>query len=263
MEDLRKKSAGGTKLSKAETARYNELKKKEEYVGHSNGLGDLWGMSKERFAEIYAKGNSRFEASHYRKQRDSYVKNDKARQAALKAHEKDPKKNKAPKDTVLATSGIGDFDISTKGQEKIAKDGNYDILADISTSYGAGQVMGGYASSDLWQGRSAKAERLQPITLEDGTTYTPTFDDVKNSGREHDPDRKDLMIQMSLVKMGLAKPGMDPKGEGLGATPNNDQYIRMYNGHEKGDDVYEQYDRSLNTNGPLYQDEKKKLLAKP
>ncbi|MCB9684234.1 MAG: hypothetical protein H6738_00215 [Alphaproteobacteria bacterium] len=262
MEALRKREAAGEKLTKDEKKRFAELKAKPAYMAGAKGMGSVWGMSKERFGEIYAAGNTRFEAKHYQKLRDSYIKNDAANEKARKAYEKDPKNNKPPKDTVLAGSGIGNFDISKAGQDKIKGDGNFDIIGDIATSYGAGQVMGGYAKSDYWLGRSAKAERLQPITLPDGTEYTPTFADVKNSGRTHDPDANDLKIQMSLVKMGLGKRASkyDPEGKGLGTTMTNHDYITMYNGHKPGDQVYQQYMDSLTTNGPIYEAEKKKLL---
>jgi hypothetical protein len=230
------------KLPKEDAARLKQLQGLGglgmRYNGYDPTMGDLAGMSSARFGEIFAAGNTRFEPVQYKRLRDSYTRNRTTHDAAAAAHARDPSK-KAPSDTITASAGIGDFEVNPTGQARMAQD--FDLAADMATSYGAGQIMGGYAKQDFWQGR-ARAERLPAVKDADGTARATTLDELKASGRRMEPTVDDLRPMLGLLQM---------KGIDLGGSPTVPQWISAYNGNPNPTQR-QQYTDSLDTNGPLY-----------
>lgn len=230
------------KLSKPDAARLAHLRGigglGMRYNGYDPTMGDLAGMTPGRFGEIFAEGNSRFEPVQYRRLRDSYTRNRTAHDAAAAAHAEDPTK-KPPSENITATAGIGAFDVNPTGQARLAQD--FDLVADMATSYGPGQIMGGYAQQPYWQGR-ARAERLPAVREPDGTSRTTTLDELKASGTRMEPTVDDVRPMLGLVQM---------KGIDLGGTPTVPQWISAYNGNPNPTQR-QQYTDSLNNNGALY-----------
>lgn len=237
------------KLSKDDDARLKHLKGIKglgmKYNGYDPSMGDLEGMSAGRFGEIFAAGNTRFEPVQYKSLRDSYRKNLGKHDAAAAAAAKDPKKD-PPSDHVLAHAGIGDFLMNPAGQQQLA--GSMDLLADFATSYGPGQIMGGYASSPYHIGQN-KAERLPAVKDADGTARTTTLTELKETGTRMEPTVDDLRPMLGLVQM---------KGVDLGSSPSIPQWISAYNGNPNPGQR-QQYTNSLATNGPLYDQAKRAL----
>jgi hypothetical protein len=238
------------KLAKPDAARLSHLQGIKglgmKYNGYDPSMGDLEGMSASRFGEIFAPGNSRFEPVQYKSLRNSYRKNLATHDAAAAAAAKDPKKD-PPSDHVLAHAGIGDFLMNPDGQQQLA--GSLDLLADFATSYGPGQIMGGYAASPYHIGQN-KAERLPAIKDADGTARPTTLTELKASGTRMEPTVDDIRPMLGLVQM---------KGIELDSKPSISQWISGYNGNPNATQRA-QYTNSLATNGPLY-DQAKQALA--
>jgi hypothetical protein len=245
--------ARSEKLGKDDAARLEKLKGIKglgmKYNGYDPSMGDLSGMSADRFGEIFAPGNSRFEPVQYKKLRDSYSKNKAANDKTAAAYAKDPENARAPSETVLASAGIGDFEVNALGQQRLGQ--NMDLVADMATSYGPGQIMGGYAQQDYWQGK-AKAERLPAVKQADGTSRASTLTELKASGSRMEPTAADIQPMLGLVQM---------KGIDLDSSPSVSEWISAYNGNPNATQRA-QYTNSLNTNGPLY-DAAKAALPKP
>jgi hypothetical protein len=241
MSDLAARSRT-EKLSKEDAARLSHLRGINgmgmRYNGYDPTMGDLAGMTPGRFGEIFAEGNSRFEPVQYRRLRDSYTRNRTAHDQAAAAYAADPKR-KPPSETITASAGIGDFDVNPTGQARLAQD--FDLVADMATSYGAGQIMGGYAAQPYWQGRS-RGERLPAVREADGTSRATTLDELKASGTRMEPTVDDVRPMLGLVQM---------KGIDLGGSPTVPQWISAYNGNPNPAQR-QQYTNSLNDNGALY-----------
>lgn len=236
------------KLGKADAARLAALKGVRglgmKYNGYDPTMGDLEGMSPARFAEIFAPGNSRFEPVQYRSLRSSYRENLAARDAAAAAAAKDPKR-KAPGPDVLADAGIGGFLVNPAGQAAM-REGGLDLLADFATSYGPGQIMGGYAASPYHRGQYP-AERLPAVKEPDGSARSVTLQELKASGARMEPTVDDVRPMLGLVQM---------KGIDLDSKPSIPQWISAYNGNPNPKQRA-QYTNSLSTNGPLYDQAKR------
>jgi hypothetical protein len=237
------------KLGKTDAARLAKLEGIRglgmKYNGYDPSMGDLEGMSSGRFAEIFAPGNSRFEPVQYRSLRKSYRSNLAKHEAATAAAAKDPKK-KPPGPNVLAEAGIGGFLVNPDGQQQLA--GSLDLLADFATSYGPGQIMGGYAASPYHDGQYP-GERLPGVKEPDGTERRTTLDELKASGTRMEPTVDDIRPMLGLVQM---------KGIELDGKPTIPQWISAYNGNPNPTQRA-QYTDSLATNGPLYDQAKRSL----
>lgn len=208
MEGLRTRKEGGEKLGKEDKARLSTLQgiSGAANLGMGDRMGDLWGMSKERFAEIYREGQERFEPAQYTGLRDSYIRNE--------------KRQKQPSDEVELSSGIGSFKADADMQGKLGT--SYDLVADMATSYGTAQIMGAYAQQGLL---SAKDER--------GEDDKVSLDELKASGQRLSPTQDDVHQQLAFFNM---------KGIDLGSRSLSDSALtQSYNGSSPGSPLYQQY----------------------
>ncbi len=216
--DARKR--GGETLSKEETARLSKLgsisgaamgfDSLDRRKGKDATMADVRGLSRDRFAEIYEDGQVRFEPAHYRRFRDQYEAQT-AENAKLPAEKQKP---------VTMGTSIGDYTVQEG--DKAALGQSYDLLADMTTSYGAAQVMGLYGH----QGR---------LAAKDGQGSDVNFDlgKLKAAGRRHTVSDEDLQLQIAMLKM----KNLDMGSKTMTAETMTDQY----NG-----------DRSINKNWATY-----------
>lgn len=210
-------------LSKPETARLTALKSLggAKQIGMAGKMGDLAGMSKERFAEIYKEGQQRFEPAQYKALRASYEKNLAAR--------KDPEKG------FKMSAGIGSFDVTKDMEGQLGT--NYDLIADMATSYGTAQIMGAYAQQGLLKANGA-----------DGTSHTFTLDEMKRSADRLTPSTEDVQMQLAFMNM----KGVDMTSKDMTAGT----IAQKYNGSKPGTDLYNQYVTGLNSRSAAYLTEK-------
>lgn len=206
-------------LSKPEQTRLDALKNLggSKQIGMGGKMGDLAGMSKDRFAEIYAEGQTRFEPAQYKALKASYEKNLAAR--------KDPTKD------VKFSSGIGSFTADKGMQDSLAT--NFDLIADMSTSYGTAQIMGAYAQQGLLSAKGA-----------DGNSHKFSLDELKASGDRLTPTSEDVQMQLAFMNM---------KNVDLTSTNMSSGTIaQRYNGSKPGTDLYNQYTTGLDSRSASY-----------
>ncbi len=210
-------------LSKPEQARLTALKNLggAKQIGMGGKMGDIAGMSKERFAEIYEEGQTRFEPAQYKALKASYEKNLAAR--------KDPTKG------VKMSSGIGTFNVDATMEGQLAT--NSDLIADMATSYGTAQIMGAYAQQGLLSANGA-----------DGKSHTFTLDELKASGDRLTPTTEDVQMQLAFMNM----KGVDMTSKDMSAGT----IAQKYNGSKPGSDLYNQYVTGLNSRTAAYNAEK-------
>lgn len=222
MNKLMEKQKGGA-LSKPEQTRLAALKNLggAKQIGMAGKMGDLGGMSKERFAEIYKEGQQRFEPAQYKALKASYEKNLAAR--------KDPTKD------VKMSSGIGSFTVNKDMEAQLGT--SSDLIADMATSYGTAQIMGAYAQQGLLSANGA-----------DGTSHTFTLAEMKASGDRLTPTTEDVQMQLAFMNM----KGVDMTSKDMTAGT----IAQKYNGSKPGTDLYNQYVTGLNTRTAAYDTEK-------
>jgi len=218
MQKLMAKQKDGP-LSKPEQTRLTALKNLggASKIGMAGKMGDLAGMSKERFAQIYAEGQQRFEPAQYKALKASYEKNLAAR--------KDPSKD------VKLSSGIGSFTADKSMQDSLAT--NFDLVADMSTSYGTAQIMGAYAQQGLLSAKGA-----------DGTNHSFTLDELKASGDRLTPTTTDVQMQLAVMNM----KGVDMSSKDM----SSGTIAEKYNGSKPGSALYNQYTTGLDSRTASY-----------
>lgn len=228
--DARKRS--GETLSKEENARLNKLGSISgsamgfDSLDRRNGkdatMADVRGLSSERFSEIYEDGQVRFEPAHYRRFRDQYES-----QTAANAKLPADKQN-----AVTVGTAIGDYTIQDRDKEPLSQ--NYDLFADMTTSYGAAQVMGLYGH----QGK---------LKAKDGQGADVNFDlpQLKAAGRRHSVTDEDLQLQIAMLKM----KNLDMGSKNMTAETMTDQY----NGDRKINKNWATYVSRLKGNVDTYQ----------
>ena len=207
------------KLSKEQSARLTQLSalRGASQIGMGGNMGQLAGMSKDRFAEIFQEGQQRFEPAQYAALRKSYLANKKA--------QKDPTAD------VTMSSGIGSFKMDTAAQGSLA--GSSDLIADMATSYGTAQIMGAYAQQGLLSAKGA-----------DQQDHTFSLDELKQSGDRLSPSSTDVQMQLAFMNM---------KGIKLGSTDiTNEKMTEKYNGSKPGSDLYNQYLPGLRDSSSAY-----------
>ncbi len=222
MSGLQNRQRAGETLTREETARMTRLERQSGIrdLGFAGNMGSLHGMSRDRFAEIYEEGQQRFEPVQYRALRDSYARN-KARNDA----------SPDPSDTVEARAGIGRFQLGADQQAQLAT--NNDLIADMATSYGSGQIMGAYAVAGLLRSQNV-----------DGTDHTTSLEELKGSADRLTPNATDIQTQIGFLNMKGIRPD--------NTTMTNDTFTRRYNGSRPGSELYTKYMRGLENNGPAY-----------
>lgn len=228
--DARKRA--GETLSKEEQARLTKLGSISgsamgfDSLDRRNGkdatMADVRGLSSERFSEIYEDGQVRFEPAHYRRFRDQY-------EAQTAANAKLPEGKQKP---VTMGTAIGDYTVQDRDKESLSK--NYDLLADMTTSYGTAQVMGLYGH----QGQ---------LKAKDGTGADVDFDlqHLKAAGRRHTVTDEDLQLQIAMLKM----KNLDMGSKNMTAETMTDQY----NGDRKFNKNWATYVSRLKGNVSTYQ----------
>lgn len=102
-------------------------------TGADYTLEDLQGLSSDRLREIYAPGTTRFEPAKYKQMKAHYKNFLAAKQSKQPATADTVKMDE--KDPILMKDVIG-------GHEAELDQGQYDYLADLSTSYTSAQIMG-------------------------------------------------------------------------------------------------------------------------
>lgn len=218
MNNLMARQQGGT-LSKPELTRLNALKNMggSKQIGMGGKMGDLAGMSRDRFAEIYAEGQQRFEPAQYK---------------ALKAsYESNKKLQKKDGDPVTMRSGIGSFSMDKTAQTSLAT--NDDLIADMATSYGTAQIMGAYAQQGLLKNKGA-----------DGKSHTYSLAELKASGDRLTPTSDDVGMQLAFMNM---------KGINVGSTNLSAETLtQKYNGSLPGSELYEKYLPGLKSRSAAY-----------
>lgn len=218
MNDLMAAQSTG-KLDKTQAARLKTLSglRGGSQIGMAGDMGQLAGMSKERFTEIFQEGQQRFEPAQYAALRASYQRN--------KAAQKDPNAD------VKMASGIGSFKMDKAAQDQLA--GNSDLIADMATSYGTAQIMGAYAQQGLLSAKGADKEN-----------HTFTLDELKASGDRLSPNSTDVQMQLAFMNM---------KGLSLGSKDmTNEKLTEQYNGSKPGSDLYKQYLPGLRDGSSAY-----------
>lgn len=231
---------GGEKLEKKDAER---LKKLGSISGAAMGydgldvrdgkqatMADTRGLSGDRFREIYGDTQTRFEVAHYRRWRDQYEK-----QTAANA--KLPEDKQQP---IKMGTAIGDYTVQDGDKEKLGQ--NYDLLADMNTSYGAPQVMGLYAQQGKLKANNA-----------DGEEVNFGLDELKASGRRHHLTDEDLQLQISMLKMKNINMG----SKNMTAETMTDNY----NGNRKNNKHWSTYVQRLKGNMGTYQKAEKALDA--
>ena len=218
---MNKKSSGA--LSKEETARLTKLQGMTGLGMGKTTMGSLSGLSSGRFAEIYREGQERFEPAQYIEFKKDY-------EAGLK-NRKDPDK------PIAITAGIGNFSVDKGMEGQLAN--NYDLFADMCTSYGISQVMGAYAQAGLLKSKGA-----------DGQDHTVSLDEMKASGQRLTPTTEDVQQQLAFFNM----KGINPSSTNM----SDDAITRKYNGSKPGSDLYTQYMNGLATGTPAYKNAKAK-----
>lgn len=231
---------GGEKLDKKDAER---LKKLGSISGAAMGydgldvrdgkqanMADTRGLSSERFREIYGDTQTRFEVAHYRRWRDQYEK-----QTAANA--KLPEDKQKP---INMKTSIGDYTVQDGDKEKLGQ--NYDLLADMNTSYGAPQVMGLYAQQNKLKANNA-----------DGKEVNFGLDELKASGRRHHLTDEDLQLQISMLRM---------KNINMGSTNMTAETMTdNYNGDRNSNKHWATYVKRLKDNMGTYQKAEKGLDA--
>jgi hypothetical protein len=228
--DARKR--GGETLSKEETARLNKLGSISgsamgfDSLDRRNGkdatMADVRGLSSDRFAEIYEDGQVRFEPAHYRRFRDQYEA-----QTAANA-KRDPDKQKP----VTMGTAIGDYTVQDHDKESLGQ--NYDLLADMTTSYGAAQVMGLYGHQGKLKAKDGE-----------GSDVNFGLPELKAAGRRHTVTDEDLQLQIAMLKM----KNLDMGSKNMTAETMTDQY----NGDRKINKNWATYVSRLKGNVGTYQ----------
>lgn len=210
-------------LSKPEQARLTALKglSGASKIGMSGKMGDLAGLSRERFEEIYAEGQQRFEPAQYLALKQSYEKS--------RARRKDPKKE------LSMSAGIGTFAVDAGMEGQLAED--YDLIADMATSYGTAQIMGAYAQAGLLSARGA-----------DGAKHTFTLAEMKESAGRLSPGAEDVQMQLAFMNM----KGIDVSSKDLSAGT----LTRKYNGSKPGTSQYNDYLSRLSSRSSAYDQER-------
>lgn len=226
MTALSQRQAAGETLSREERQRLGSLQgmKGTTTLGMSGKLGDLEGMSTERFAEIYEEGQQRFEPVQYRNLRRSY-------QQSLARHEQDPDRQ------LEMRAGIGRFDVTPEMQASLGTD--HDLIADMATSYGTSQIMGAYAQAGLLNGVDAE-----------GNEAAISLDEMKASKDRLSPNADDMRHQMAFMRM---------KGIDLGGSLSAGSMAQRYNGARRGSSDYNHYRRSIEANSERYLAAKRRL----
>lgn len=204
-------------LSKEEKARLSQLQQNKG-LGLNTRMGDLAGMSGDRFAEIYQEGQQRFEPYQYKRLRKTYMQ-------SLAKQEQNPDRD------LSMSSGIGKFDVTP--EMKASLDGNHDLIADMATSYGTAQIMGAYAQAGLLEGVDAQGN-ADPITLAE----------LKASKDRLSPNADDLEQQMAFMRM---------KGINMGRNLSTSQMAIKYNGARSGTRDHQIYRDKLSTGRALYE----------
>lgn len=228
MSDLMAKQAGGTKLSKEESARLTALKglSGKSKIGMAGNMGDLAGMSPERFREIYDEGQQRFEPAQYK---------------ALKAsYEANLKKQKKPGDPVTMRSGIGSFSMDAAAQTQLGQ--SSDLIADMATSYGTAQIMGAYAQQGLLTAKGA-----------DKTDHTFSLAELKDSANRLTPNSTDIQMQLAFMNM--------KNIDMTSASMSTSTLTQLYNGSAPGTAKNTEYSNDLDTRSAAYLAAKKKASA--
>lgn len=206
-------------LSQPEQTRLTALQNMggSKKIGMGGKMGDLAGMCKDRFAEIYAEGQQRFEPAQYK---------------ALKAsYEKNLKTQKKPGDPVTMASGIGSFKMDATAQGQLAT--NDDLIADMATSYGTAQIMGAYAQQGLLTSKGA-----------DKKDHTFSLAEMKASGDRLTPTSDDVQMQLAFMNM---------KGINMGSANLSDETLtQKYNGSAPGSDLYNKYLPGLKSRSAAY-----------
>lgn len=193
-------------------------------------MADTRGLSSDRFREIYGDTQTRFEPVHYRRWRDQY-------EAQTAANAKLPEDKQKP---VHMETAIGDYTATADDKTKLSQ--NYDLLADLNTSYGAPQVMGLYGHSGQLKAKDAE-----------GTDIDFNLETLKQSGRRHHVTEADLQLQIGMLGM---------KGINLGSkTMTAETMTDNYNGNRKVNKHWSTYVSRLKNNVGVYQGAEKTLDA--
>jgi hypothetical protein len=192
-------------------------------------MGELRGMSGDRFRELYdPNAQQRFEAHHYRDFR-SRVETYNSTTAEMTPE--DAEASRAGRATTRAGMDVHEL-MSANPQ---LAEGNFDLLADLSSSFGINQILG----SNAYSGQLAANET-------DGTERTVSLAELKESRNRLDPTRDDLFHHVAFW-------------QGLhGHAPSTDygQVALDFNGAgttPRARELRAEYRRDLSANVPVYQ----------
>jgi hypothetical protein len=190
--------------------------------GKAATMADTRGLSGDRFREIYSDSQSRFEVAHYRRWRDQY-------EQQTAANKKLPADKQKP---IKMGTSIGDYTANDDDKEKLGQ--NYDLLADLNTSYAGPQVMGLYAHSGRLKANDSDGKDL-PIDLAK----------LKAAGNRHHLTEEDLQLQIGMLRM---------KGINMGSTNMSAESMTdHYNGSRKVNKHWATYVQRLKNNVGTYQ----------
>lgn len=231
---------GGEKLNKKDAARLKQLGNiKGSAMGYDSldvrdkkdaTMADTRGLSTDRFREIYEDSQTRFEPVHYRRFRDQYEKQT-AANAKLPDDEKKP---------VKMETSIGDYTTNADDEKKLGQ--SYDLLADMTTSYGAPQVMGLYGHQGALDVNNA-----------DGTKANFDLAKLKEAGRRSNVTEEDLQIQIGMLRM----KDIDMSSKSM----TTGEMTSAYNGAKKKNKNWTKYNKRLTENVGTYQAAEKKVDA--
>lgn len=187
--ELRTLAGKGKDATAEEKKRLKELRAMSLQGGGT--MGGAEGLSDARFKELYSDTQTRFENARYKKGH-----------AALKAWIDGGEKGDGPNVGVNKESAK---DFVARHPE--IRDGNYDALADIETSYGTAQIMGHHAD----MGKLKKNNGDEKYSMAD----------LKASGQRLDPTATDVDLQISYFRdiAGISDPG-DKSSEDIAASYN-------------------------------------------
>lgn len=236
MERLQKDQREGKKQSKDEAQRLKNLRSMHGHAvgfdGQDGGshFGDMSGLSDERFREIYSEGQQRFEPRQYKALREDY---DVKSPAYLKGDQK--------KALEITASSIGRAHLDKAHVAGIQQHGNYDLLADLGSSYGTSQIMGLYAFEGLLKAKDSS-----------GAAVSYDLSAAKRSKDRLSPTTEDVNMQVALFNM-YAGDRHQSLSKMMGDTGT---LTTTYNGAQPGSKKYKRYKQDLDDALPLYDREK-------